>query len=184
MPSQARHTEADSTSSRALFRAMWQLHGREYLAIGLIKLLGDVLNFAGPFLLQALLRHENMILSMTALPPTLVCSHQHIIELRVHGLTNGTVLTAAPSCRELQQPESAGNAAPRFEWSASFTFALLLGASAVLKGILNAQYTFRKVRHSTVVAPTPLPPLPQPVELPLTAPGIDCDQMLLLQKLG
>jgi hypothetical protein len=35
---------------------MWALYRRQYLAIGAIKLLGDALNFAGPFLLQLLLR--------------------------------------------------------------------------------------------------------------------------------
>lgn len=45
-----------SESRRALLRAMWQLHWREYTAIGCIKLVGDALNFAGPFLLQLLLR--------------------------------------------------------------------------------------------------------------------------------
>lgn len=39
-----------------LLRAMWALYWRQYLAIGAIKLLGDALNFAGPFLVQLLLR--------------------------------------------------------------------------------------------------------------------------------
>lgn len=45
-----------SETRRALLRAMWQLHWREYTAIGCIKLVGDALNFVGPFLLQLLLR--------------------------------------------------------------------------------------------------------------------------------
>jgi hypothetical protein len=40
----------------ALLHAICALYWREYLAIGAIKLLGDALNFAGPFLLQLLLR--------------------------------------------------------------------------------------------------------------------------------
>ena len=40
----------------ALLHAIWTLYWQQYLSIGMIKLLGDVLNFAGPFLLQLLLR--------------------------------------------------------------------------------------------------------------------------------
>ena len=44
--------DAAATLTQAMLYQFW----KRYASIGVIKLLGDVLNFAAPFLLQALLR--------------------------------------------------------------------------------------------------------------------------------
>lgn len=45
------------TLTRAMLYHFW----RRYGSIGVAKLLGDALNFAAPFLLQALLRYEALV---------------------------------------------------------------------------------------------------------------------------
>lgn len=60
---QARNSGGEA--HHVLLRAIWRLHWRGYMAIGFIKLLGDALNFAGPFLLQLLLRCASVRLGST-----------------------------------------------------------------------------------------------------------------------
>lgn len=62
--------------------------------------------------------------------------------------------------QELQRPNTGGNAAPFLQWSASYTFALLLSASALVKGVLNGQYNYYKVRHPSCRAACVLMLLP------------------------
>jgi hypothetical protein len=40
-----------------IWRAMWRAHGRSFLVSGLVKLAHDVVMFAGPVLLELLLKH-------------------------------------------------------------------------------------------------------------------------------
>ncbi|KAI3434886.1 hypothetical protein D9Q98_002940 [Chlorella vulgaris] len=40
-----------------LWRAMWRTHGRKFVTAGLVKLAHDCIMFAGPFLLELLLKH-------------------------------------------------------------------------------------------------------------------------------
>lgn len=54
---QERALRAGSGTQPSLLRAIVAAYGRPYFWLGLLKLAGDALNFAGPLLLNLLLRH-------------------------------------------------------------------------------------------------------------------------------
>lgn len=54
---QARALLAGSGTQPSLLRAIVAAYGRPYFWLGVLKLAGDALNFAGPLLLNLLLRH-------------------------------------------------------------------------------------------------------------------------------
>jgi hypothetical protein len=55
---------------------------------------------------------------------------------------------SSSECRQLQR-DTEGNSTSVWHgpwWSSSYAFALLLGLSAFVKGLLNGQYNYRKVK--------------------------------------
>lgn len=57
MQEQQRARRAGGGAQPSLLRAIVAAYGRPYFWLGLLKLAGDALNFAGPLLLNLLLRH-------------------------------------------------------------------------------------------------------------------------------
>ena len=98
-------------------------YGRAYLTLGALKLLGDALNFAGPLLLNGLLRHLD--------------------SGRAPGPKGGDGGFAGAGGRShvihiFRWAVDVGD--PRF----GYACAALLAASLVLKAFLNAQYSYRQ----------------------------------------
>ncbi|KAK9831669.1 hypothetical protein WJX74_005261 [Apatococcus lobatus] len=119
-----------------LLQSIAAVHGRKYLALGLVKLGSDALNFSGPLLLNALLHYLSQ--SETSRQPASELGspstdlHKGWLPVPIH------IASSQPVRDVLQISQLPGSREPRHGYGLVVAIAL----ATVLKAILDSQYSW------------------------------------------
>ena len=138
---ECRRTAGKNYPPPSLARCVWRVNGTRWLSLGLLKLLSDSLNFAGPMLLNALVGFVTP--SEEASEGEEASRRRSVGEGRggESGESNGISSSSYSSPPLLSSFRFPHRGSPAFGFAAAF----LLALAAVSKAFLNARYSFGMV---------------------------------------